>query len=85
MLMSFADYRISELWASFMPRRKEIKNNLTNDLISLVIYSPDNFLTVKPDNEFERWAAVEVDTFDEVPSEMDTYIIISGLYAIKIK
>jgi AraC family transcriptional regulator len=25
--MNFADYKVTELWKSFMPRRNEIKNN----------------------------------------------------------
>lgn len=80
--MSFANYKIAELWRSFLPRRKEIANNLTDDLISMVIYKPTHFADFKPTNEFERWAAVEVADFDNVPSEMDTFVLPSGLYAI---
>ena len=82
MIMSYADYRIGELWGSFMPRRQEITNNLTNDLISLVVYSPIHFIDFKPTNHFERWATVEVENFNKVPSEMETYILSSGLYAV---
>ncbi|HEY8400159.1 MAG TPA: GyrI-like domain-containing protein [Cytophagaceae bacterium] len=80
--MSFADYKISELWKSFMPKRKEITNNLTNDLISLAIYHPSHFADFKPDNEFERWAAVEVADFDNVPEGMETFVLPGGLYAV---
>ena len=80
--MSFADYKIGELWRSFMPARKEITNNLTNDLISLVIYQPDHFTDFKPTNEFERWATVEVSSFDDVPAEMETLVLQRGLYAV---
>jgi AraC family transcriptional regulator len=80
--MSYADYRISELWRAFMPRRKEISNNVSNDLISFVVYGPTHFADFKPTNEFERWAAVEVDNFDHVPDEMETYILPSGLFAV---
>ena len=80
--MSYADYRIGQLWGSFMPRRKEITNNLTNDLISMVVYQPTHFINFKPTNEFERWATVEVANFDSVPDEMETYILPSGLYAV---
>lgn len=82
MKMSYADYRIRELWNSFMPRRKEIINNLTNDLISLVEYTPSHFENFNPTNEFERWAAVEVENFNSIPDEMETYILPSGLYAV---
>ncbi len=82
MTMSYADYRIGHLWGSFMPRRKEITNNVDNDLISLVVYKPTHFADFKPTNEFERWATVEVTSFDNVPNEMETYTLPTGLYAV---
>ncbi len=82
MTMSYADYRVGELWANFMPKRKEITNKLTNDLISLVVYSSTHFADFKPTNEFERWATLEVTSFDNVPDEMETFILSSGLYAV---
>lgn len=63
--MSYADYKIGELWSSFMPRRKEIINNLSNELISLVIYQPNHFADFKPTNEFERWATVSTPKFKQ--------------------
>ena len=80
--MSYADYRIGQLWGSFMPRRKEIINNVDNDLISLVVYKPTHFADFKPTNEFERWATVEATSFDNVPNEMETYTLPTGLYAV---
>jgi AraC family transcriptional regulator len=32
MEMTFAENKTFELWSSIMPRRKEIKNNLTTEL-----------------------------------------------------
>ena len=80
--MSFANFKIGELWRSFTPRRKEIVNNLTGDLISMVVYKPIYFVDFKPTNEFERWATVEVADFDNLPNEMDTFVLLSGLYAV---
>ena len=80
--MSFADYKIGELWRSFSPRRKEIANSLTTDLISLVVYKPNHFENFKLSNEFERWATVEVSTFDNLPNEMETFVLPGGLYAV---
>jgi len=82
MTMCYADYRIGELWGSFMPRRKEITNTLTNDLISLVVYAPNHFIDFKPTKQFERWATVEVENFNNVPDELETYNLSSGLYAV---
>ncbi len=80
--MSFADFKIAELWKTFLQRRKEISGNLTNDLISLVVYQPNHFTDFKPTNEFERWACVEVTNFNNVPAEMETFVLKGGLYAI---
>lgn len=80
--MNFANYSIGELFKNFMPRRNEIKNNLTNDIISLVVYPPTHFINFKPINQFERWAAVEVADFNNVPTDMETFVLPSGLYAV---
>lgn len=80
--MSYADYQIGELWRSFLPRRKEVANNLTNDLISMVVYKPDHFADFKPSNKFERWATIEVISFDNVPDDMETFVLQGGLYAV---
>ncbi|MBK9401157.1 MAG: GyrI-like domain-containing protein [Bacteroidetes bacterium] len=82
LLMSFANFKVTELWKTFMSRRKEIKNNLNADLISMVIYSPNHFADFKPTNEFERWATVEVKNFDNIPSGMEKFALPGGLYAV---
>ena len=82
MTMSYADYKIGQLWSSFMPRRKEITNNVDNDLISMVVYQPDHFASFDPAKEFERWATVEDVDFNNVPDGMETFILSNGLYAV---
>ncbi|MFZ4428340.1 MAG: GyrI-like domain-containing protein [Saprospiraceae bacterium] len=82
LIMRLDDDRVRELWKSFMPRRKEIKNNLTTDLISVAVYPPKYFSDFKATNEFERWAAAEVLDFDNVPNGMETFVVPSGLYAV---
>jgi AraC family transcriptional regulator len=80
--MSLAQNRTLELWKSFMPKRKEITNRLTNDLISLQVYPPDYFTAFKPTNEFEKWALTEVSNFDFVPHGMHSFLLPGGMYAI---
>ncbi|MBS1950229.1 MAG: GyrI-like domain-containing protein [Bacteroidetes bacterium] len=80
--MSFVNFKTGELWQSFMPRRKDITSNLANDLISLAVYKPTHFSDFKPTNEFERWATVEVADFDNVPKDMEAFVLPSGLYAV---
>jgi AraC family transcriptional regulator len=82
LLMSLADNKTAELWKSFMPRRREISNNLTDDLISMQIYQPGHFINFKPTNPFEKWAALEVRDFDTIPGDMETFILPGGLYAV---
>jgi AraC family transcriptional regulator len=80
--MSFANYTVVELWKIFLPKQKDIKKRLTNDLFSLAIYQSNHFANFRPTNEFERWAAVEVVDYDKVPSHMETFTLEGGLYAV---
>ena len=82
MTMSLANNKTGELWKNFAPRRREITNNLTNDFISMQIYTPTYFADFKPTNEFEKWASVEVTDFNNVPGDMETFILAGGLYAV---
>lgn len=80
--MSLSDNKTGELWRIFMPRRREITNNLSHDLISMAIYKPTYFADFSPTTDFEKWAAVEVTDFDHVPSDMETFTLTAGLYAV---
>lgn len=80
--MSFANNMTGELWRDFMSRRMEIKNNLTNEFISMQVYQTTHFTDFKPTDEFQKWATVEVSDFDNVPADMETFTLTSGLYAV---
>ena len=80
--MCLSGDKTSELWKIFMPKRKEINNNLTTDLISMQVYEPSYFNPFNPEKEFEKWAAVEVNDFTNVPSEMEIYTLPKGMYAV---
>jgi AraC family transcriptional regulator len=80
--ISLANNRTGEIWKNFMPRRNEITNNLSDDLISMAIYKPNHFIDFKPTNEFEKWAAIEVTDFENVPKNMKTFTLTGGLYAV---
>ncbi len=80
--MSLANNRTGELWQSFMPKRREIINTVSNDLISMQVYKPAHFADFKPTNEFEKWATVEVTNFENVPTDMETFSLAGGLYAV---
>jgi len=80
--MSFANNKTGELWRSFVPRRKEIVNNLNNELISMAIYQPNHFSEFHPANEFEKWASVQVTDFGNIPVGMESFTLAGGLYAV---
>jgi AraC family transcriptional regulator len=80
--MSISSNRTYELWKSFMPERKEIRNNIGTDLYSIEIYSPGYFDDFNPDAIFEKWAAIEVKSFDRIPLRMETITSPAGLYAV---
>ncbi len=79
--MNLANDKTFELWRSFMPRRKEISNNLNTELISMKVFPPSYDLQ-NPESNFEKWAAVEVSDFDIIPEGMESYTLVGGLYAV---
>lgn len=76
-----AENRTAELWRAFMPRRKEIKNTVGSDLFSVQFFdtSLDPF---GPDTPFDKWAAVEVTEFTELPEGMEALVLENGPYAV---
>jgi AraC family transcriptional regulator len=81
-IMSFSNNKTGELWKSFMPRQKEIKNSIGTELYSMQIYPPMFFNNFSPNTEFEKWATIEVTDFDTVSDEMESMILKGGLYAV---
>jgi len=83
--MTLSNDRTFELWHSFMPHRKEIKNSISTDLYCLQVYDKNlDFKDFNPQTEFEKWAAIEVSNFSDIPDNMETYILKGDLYAVFI-
>lgn len=81
--MNFIDNKTGELWQSFMPRLKEIKNKISADLFAVQLYNDDyNFNQFNPSAYFTKWAATEVSCIDDIPANMETLLIPQGLYAV---
>jgi AraC family transcriptional regulator len=81
--MTFAENKTAELWKGFMPRRKEITNNLNRNLISMQVYDKAfDFKIFNPNLPFEKWATVEVSDFNDIPEGMESFELPGGLYAV---
>ena len=80
--MSLTNNKTGELWKSFMPQRGLIPNSLNNDLISMQVYNPEYFSKFSTENEFVKWATIEVNDFNNVPADMETFTLTGGLYAV---
>jgi AraC family transcriptional regulator len=81
--MSFANNKTMALWQSFMPRRMEVSAAIGCDLYSVELYPDVAFFSdFDPGREFEKWAAVRVTDFNQIPQGMDTLIIPAGEYAV---
>lgn len=65
-----------------MPSRLKITNALNAVLISMSVYSLTYYANFNPANEFEKWAAIELSDFNEVPHEMEIVVLESGLYTV---
>ncbi len=80
--MSFANDKTPLLWRGFMPRRKEILNAIGTDLYCVQQYDNLNIVTPDPNSLFDKWATVEVSSFDTIPTGMESLIIPPGSYAV---
>jgi len=81
--MSLAENRTFELWKNFMPKRNEIKNKVSTELISMQIHDPSlDFKNFNLNTIHEKWAAAEVSDFNEIPEGMETHVLKGGLYAV---
>jgi AraC family transcriptional regulator len=81
MRMSLSNNKTGKLWRSFMPRRRDIQNNLTSEMFSMQVYDQP----VDPGNlnqEFEKWAAIEVTDLDTIPDGMESFVLTGRLYAV---
>ncbi|MEX1383577.1 GyrI-like domain-containing protein [Lutibacter sp.] len=80
--MSLTNNKTGQLWGSFAPKIKDIKNKLSNEKISMQVYDTLYHTNFNPNNEFEKWATVEVADFKNVPNNMETFTLSGGAYAV---
>lgn len=80
--MSLLDNKTQTIWQLFMPRLKEIKNAVSADLFSLQNYPENYFTNFTPETLFTKWAAIEVNDFENIPEGFEKLAIPEGKYAV---
>ena len=80
--MSLFDNKTFELFSSFMPQKKLIKNTVSEDVFEVLIYDSNYLKKFCPTNTFTKWATVAVENYDAIPEGMKTLNLESGLYAV---
>jgi len=82
MTFSLSNDKTGALWQSFMPHRHSIQNRKGKEYYSIQQYG--NGLDLERFDEetvFEKWAAVEVSSYSNVPKDMEMITIPAGKYA----
>ncbi len=83
---TLAENKVVDMWKSFMPRRFEVKNRLKEEEYYSITPFDHNLDYTKFDEntQFERRAAVEVSSFEDIPEGMQQFKIAGGRYAVFI-
>ena len=82
--MSLNNNKTGWLWSNFIPKLKDIANKVGQDKYSLQVYGSDYFSNFDPNREFVKWALVEVTNFENIPTDLETFTLKSGQYAVFI-
>lgn len=82
---TLAENRAADLWRAFRPRVAEIPHRLGADFFDVKRYGPELAAgQFTPATGFEKWAAVEVADFSNIPEGMQPLDLPGGLYAVFI-
>jgi AraC family transcriptional regulator len=80
---SLSEQKTAQLWKSFRPKIKSIKNVRNSGFYSVQIFEDNlRFDTFTPHTRFQKWAAVEVDDFVDIPDGIESFILPEGKYAV---
>ena len=78
--MSFSENKTAALWQTFMPK-KHLVSAKSDELFSVEVYPDLNFFKMfDPTKTFEKWAAVEVNSAENLAEDFEVLKISEGLY-----
>ncbi len=82
---TLAENKTLELWHAFKPQVKNINNKINTDFYSVQVYDSDfGTKPFTPQTLFEKWAAVEVLDFENIPKGLKPFTLSGGDYAVFI-
>jgi AraC family transcriptional regulator len=71
------------LWQNFMPRRKELRHKISENLFSVQVFPPgESWMKNGWDTWFDKWAAMQVEEDRDIPDGMEMLKIPAGMYAV---
>ncbi len=80
--MSLANDQTQLLWQQLMSQRQAIPERVGEEFYSMAVYQAGfQMKDFTPQTEFDKWAAVAVNSFDKVPEGMQTTTV-AGKYAV---
>ncbi len=80
--MSLTENHTYKLFRAFMSRKKEIEKTLNTKILDLKIYPENYFTHFDSSAVFQKWAAVQVSDFENIPDSMETFVLTGGKYAV---
>jgi len=80
--MNLIHNKTASLWRGFMLSRHLVPHTISNDLYSLQVYPSAYFSDFSPSKSFVKWAAMEVSTIENMPSQMQSFTLEGGMYAV---
>jgi len=82
---TLAENKTFTLWQEFKPQVKNIKNKANTDFYSVQVYASNfGIQPFTPQTVFEKWAAVQVSDFEDIPESLKSFTIAGGEYAVFI-
>lgn len=79
---SLSNDQTAKIWQQLMSRRSEINHAKNSNLYSLQVYDFESFNSFSITTIFTKYALVEVDHFENIPNEFETFELPKGKYAV---
>jgi len=80
--MSLTENKTGDLWQKFLTQREYIPHVIGPELYDVKIYDENYFRDFRPDNTFEKWAAIQVSEVGQLPEGFSSLTIEAGQYAV---